>query len=472
MNFPSLEFDTAVSQLCDGVISDEDLTQLHALLRDDARAKDEYLWRVALHWKLADLRFDAGLLAGTDREADFCTALPARRPPGFSSRCVKTASAVAAILIVMWMLSGRMNSQHDSSPQQTGHAVVGTFGSVDGCKWVNPATLISAGDAVKVGQFLELSAGTAELLFHSGARLSVVGPTVMETTAPNRVDVRFGEVRLVAETPESRGFTVVTPTSTFVDIGTAFTACVSPDGLSLLNVAEGAVEVVLQGVEKPVRLRTGESFYAEPGERQITTLIEEGDGTPEFRFPTIGPPSDQDYADQSQGNAAVRLLNGELRFRRRGAGGSGPVELLLDGRGQSNSDSPGESVFLEDRSRGDLLIDLGSVVSISRVNTYSWHQHESIDDHRQRARQHFTLYGYSGDQLPAEGETPAQSGWTLIARVHSESFFRVMDPLDRPTQQGTSIMSRRGEIGKFRYLRWQVVGPTFFGEIDVYESPP
>lgn len=290
----------------------------------------------------------------------------------------------------------------------------------------------------------------------------MVGPAIVEPRTDNSVFVTMGEVHLVADTPESKGFTVVTPTTRFVDIGTAFHAAVAPDGLSRLEVSEGEVDVVLQGAEVVPRLRAGESLYVEPGKRQIITRIERGDGTADFRFPTIDPPSNGDYADRILGNATVRVLHGQLNSR--------SADVLLDGAAQSQQDAPQESAFFDSR-RGAFLVDLGKTISIRRINSYSWHQHETIEEHRNRAQQRFTLYGFAGNALPDLQQEPEESGWTRIARVNSDRFFEVRDSLDRPSQQACSITGPGGEIGRFRYLLWEVSRGTFYGEIDVYGSP-
>ncbi len=53
MKFPSPEYDNAVAAACHGTIGDERLSELHELLRTDADARDEYLWRVEVHGELA-----------------------------------------------------------------------------------------------------------------------------------------------------------------------------------------------------------------------------------------------------------------------------------------------------------------------------------------------------------------------------------------------------------------------------------
>ena len=73
--------------------------------------------------------------------------------------------------------------------------------------------------------------------------------------------------------------------------------------------------------------------------------------------------------------------------------------------------------------------------------------------------------------MPDMTRPPRRAGWTRIARVNTDEYFHVAEPLERPSQQACSITAARGEIGRFRYLLWVVHGGTFFGEFDVFGSP-
>ncbi len=470
MNFPSLEFDNAVASLCDGTISDERLAELHDLLHTAADARDEYLWRVEVHGLLAAGHLESGCSAkANESDIDGDAHAPPPLPLIVKNRWA-ASSIITAVTLFVVVLAGGLWLRQNLRLTEADSQLVATFTDLQDSRWMDPTTQVSSGDAIRVGQRIELSAGAAEVLFSTGAKLRIVGPTIVEPRTDNSVFLTLGEVHLIAETPESKGFTVVTPTSKFVDISTAFSAGVSPDGLSRLNVSEGEVDVFLEGTERTPRLRAGETLYVEPGERQVMTRIEEGDGTAEFRFPTIQPPSHEDLADEALGRAEIRVIRGRLNFKP-GGGSSGPASVLIDGVGQSRQDAPNESAFLVDGTSGCILIDLGSPLAIGKINSYSWHQHEQDKSHRYRARQRFTLYGFSGDQIPDSKASPEESGWTRIARVNSDQFFQVADPLDRPAQQAASITAAQGEIGCFRYLLWEVNGNTFFGELDVFESP-
>ena len=299
----------------------------------------------------------------------------------------------------LWWWKGSQH-RHAEAP------IVARFGELRDCRWVDANTRVEYGDAIKGGQRIELSSGSAEVLFDTGARLKIVGPAIFEARSDKGGFLTLGEVHLVAETPESKGFTIETPTSKFIDISTAFTAAVSPDGLSRVDVTDGEVDVVLAGENTAKRLRAGQTMFVEPGDQKIVTRIEAGDGTPAFHFPTIDPPSNRDFADASRGRAKIELSHGEFKPE---PTPQDPLERLNDGRGQSKPDSPSESVFFATRSGGAFLIDLGEAIPIARINTYSWHQHEEIEEHRERATQRFTLYGFAGEVAPDLSQSPEQS---------------------------------------------------------------
>lgn len=466
MNFPSPEFDDAIDALFHGTIGDDTLEELHELLRANESAQDEYLWRVELHSELASGHLGFGESANPI-ETPRSDARPTCRARS-NGRRNRFPAILNVVLLLLIMLGGWMWWSYSPLESPAPVEMVARITALEDCQWGGSTPAYRLGDAVRREQRLHLLSGSVELEFASRARAKIIGPTIFEPHSGNSAFLLQGQIQLEAETSESKGFVVQTPTSQFVDIGTAFTATVSPDGLSRLDVSDGEVDVVLSGVESSPRIRAGEAMCIEPGERQVMTRIEQGGGTAAFRFPTIEPPSSEDYADHASGRADIRVVQGQLRTRLRQ---SGPATVLLDGSGQSRQDDPSESAFFETNSGGSFLVDLGQQVSVTKINSYSWHQHETLEEHRHRAIQRFTLYGFSGDQLPDMTLPPHRAGWERIARVNTDQFFDVHQPLERPAQQACSITAAHGEIGRFRYLLWEIDGGTFFGEFDVFGEP-
>ena len=456
----SVEHMELVGRYLSGQTTDDEVARLDALMLEDPQLRADFL---------AYARVDAALPGAVDGDPKLLAfeSGPTSPTPARKQWLRWASLAAAAVLLLGWVAGNALWSSKGKpdSPQE-----VAQFGELHDCRWIAAENRSRPGDKIEIGQRIELSSGSAEVLFHTGARLEIVGPAILEIRSENGGFLTMGEVHLVAETPESKGFTIETPTSKFIDISTAFTAVVSPDGLSRVDVTEGEVDVVLDGKDDSRRLRAGETMYVEPGEKKVTTRIEAGDGTPAFRFPTIASPGRADYADQASGLATIRVARGELRTSPN-RGGSGPASVLLDGMGQSRQDAPVQSAFFQTGQKGSFLMDLGQAINITRINSYSWHQHDLIKEHRERAQQRFVLYGFAGENLPDLSLPPEKAGWTRLARVNSDRFFRVNDRLERPAQQACSIMAANGDIGRFRYLLWEVKRNTFFGEFDVFGTP-
>ncbi len=464
MRFPSAEFDDAVAAACHGCGSDQEVQQLHELLAADAAARDEYLWRVELHGYLATATVEAGGAEadGGVSHASRAESLVRKQAAAWSGgSLLPPLAAVALCLAVIASLAGWWQMP---APQGDG-SVVARVGAVRKAHWMQPQAGLLAGALLKAGDRLELAAGLVDLVFGSGAEMHVTGPAVVRLASDNSAALLLGQVRLRAETPASKGFVLATRDSQFVDIGTEFVATVNADGLSELNVTDGEVDVVWSGTTAASRVRAGETVFVEPGAQRVITRIERGEETAAFTFPTIPPPSNSDAADQSQGSAMFRVVRGRLNQQ------SGSPALLGDGAGQMRADSPRESIFFQNQSWGRLLVDLGREVDVAVINSYSWHQHRAVEEHRERARQRYTVFGWAGNGSPDLKMAPEQPGWIRIARVNTDRFFKVHDRLDRPAQQAVSITSADGQLGEYRFLLFEVFGYTLFGEIDVHAVP-
>ncbi|MBP7052857.1 MAG: DUF1080 domain-containing protein [Phycisphaerae bacterium] len=181
-----------------------------------------------------------------------------------------------------------------------------------------------------------------------------------------------------------------------------------------------------------------------------------------FRFANIPSPSQNDAAMK----AAFTLVDG--RADRNG----GALDVLHDGRVPTEADQPSANFFFNAGTDGGrLLVDLGSVIEIKQVNTYSWHPGS-------RGPQVYGLYASDGaaDGFNAQakkGTDPATCGWILLAQVNARP-----QQGDVGGQYGVCICDSAGVLGKYRYLLFDVsrtagddpFGNTFFSEIDVVDS--
>jgi hypothetical protein len=177
----------------------------------------------------------------------------------------------------------------------------------------------------------------------------------------------------------------------------------------------------------------------------------------------VPAPADNDAARK----AKFTLVEGEADPN------GGGLAVLHDGRIPAGEDQPAENFFFRAGSDGGrLLIDLGSVIAVKQVSTYSWHTSA-------RAPQVYKLFASDGaaekfTAAPKRGIDLESSGWKRIASVDTR-------PKDGEGggQHGVVVTDPdAGSLGKYRYLLFDIsrtedrdpFGNTFYSEIDILDS--
>ena len=245
--FPSREFDEAVAAVCHGSASDDQMRGLNALLRSDSVARDEYILRLELHSRLAS---EPDLFVSSEQEATEASlpgrgiTLPQNVPNLESTRrsrkrklnWVVALAACVALLAAGWW--GSRLSQPGERKGTTSKAVAMLNRAVD-AQWDH------RGDAPRLGALLEpgwlrLKSGLAQIVFYSGVRVVIEGPTDLQLVSPNEAACQSG--RLIAEVPpQAKGFHVNTPLMNVTDLGTSF-GLDAKERRTELHVFKGSVE--------------------------------------------------------------------------------------------------------------------------------------------------------------------------------------------------------------------------------------
>lgn len=180
----------------------------------------------------------------------------------------------------------------------------------------------------------------------------------------------------------------------------------------------------------------------------------------EFKFANVPSPARDDAAT----NARVVIVDGEADPN------GADVTALVDGLLPSSGNQPRRNFFVTAGSGGArLLMDLGKLIQVAAVNSYSWHPNS-------RAPQVYRIWASDGadhnfNAEPKANLDPRACGWKLIATVDTRSADEDKDG----GQFGVTITDARGSLGKFRYLLFDCYvtevadnfGNTFYSEIDV-----
>ncbi len=178
-----------------------------------------------------------------------------------------------------------------------------------------------------------------------------------------------------------------------------------------------------------------------------------------FKFPRVPAPAKDDAA----AGAKLTLVDGEIDPN------GADLGALNDGVLPKEEDEPAANFFFNAGTIGGRFsIDLGSVINVAQINTYSWHPNT-------RGPQVYKLYASDGtaagfNAAPKNTVDPATCGWKLIATVDTRPAQG-----DGGGQYGVSVTDSSGSIGKYRYLLFSCVatemdddyGNTFYSEIDV-----
>lgn len=455
------EWESLIQKYIDADISSEEFAQLEVLLKEREEVRDRYFAATRTAGLLREI-------AGKESTLSVHNEPASQKVTSFPAKRVATLSIAAGLVLFLSLTSTFFN------PPVAAH-----LGESSNAVWLSETSL--EGDKFRTGTRLHLASGSAELIFKTGATTRLKGPALFDLESSNGGYLHYGEAYSIADTEASEGFTIRTNAGSFIDRGTEFMTTASLDGFSQMLVASGAVEVSTGGFEQQ-RVETGNGFHIESGAKPILIRIERGTETPDFIFPTIPPPSDQDFADANASTGVTLELDsiGEEEGKKNAAPNSAPPSILFDGKAQANHDDPTESFFFRDSTTGYLLFDLGSTKPVSEIMTYSWHRNRMEPEKTMRAVQRFTLWGCRNERPSTLPGSEHSAGWTRIARVDTDAFFHVKESPDRPPQQACHIFSNTDSLGEFRYLLFEVlptstyddIAPrhTFFSEIDIFTS--
>lgn len=266
LHFPSRDFDEAVAAVCHGTVTDEQSLALNGLLRHHPTARDEYILRLELHSRLAS---DPELFASTLRNTTFQPAVSRISNPqpsevsgtiepmdGLPSEVRRSSrlkirsithrrrgiltgafGMVACLLggIIWWGLQDRPTVERAGITSKA----VAMLNRVVDAQWDQDDSTRQLGSPLEPG-LLRLESGLAQIVFYSGARVVIEGPTEFEILSAGKAFCRNG--RLTAEIPEQAiGFQIGTPQMNVTDLGTLFGLEVGEQGTEL-HVFKGSVK--------------------------------------------------------------------------------------------------------------------------------------------------------------------------------------------------------------------------------------
>lgn len=260
MSREETQLEDAISRWIDGDLDSAGLRELADRLRGSVDARRVYYTYMAVHAELDGAAVGKEQVASLSATGDQTQPTIEMRATSKRGRTLWRASlAIAATIAVMvggWTLWGTLGGSRGADAIRAEVADV----SAD-CEWFLETTRGRQRQPFRCGDRLRVTSGKLQLRYAHGVAVTVQGPALYELVSTTDARLMLG--RMTVHVDEGgRGFTVLSPRATVVDLGTEFGIDVKQDGATDVLVFQGEVDVdfVAPGAgESPQqRLRMGE----------------------------------------------------------------------------------------------------------------------------------------------------------------------------------------------------------------------
>ncbi len=112
------------------------------------------------------------------------------------------------------------------------------------------------------------------------------------------------------------------------------------------------------------------------------------------------------------------------------------------------------------KGEGRILMDLQQEIELDSIHVFT-------GQYTKRGRQSFSLWGATGEKMPAVKDDPKSGGWSFIALTPPEDIWGNSKAL-------YTIIPMPEKSKQYRYLLWvsedSPHGPFYFREVDVFEK--
>lgn len=271
---PSPRLRELIARVADEAASPEEWAELETLLRADSAARAFYVRQRMLE---ADLQWEYAQAAAAGAGADPAKSEPGEgsaefEPPAVSGR----GRAAANGPVWLWSLAGGLAAvlclwfTFPQRPEFEGNLGLrlAEVVAMDGLEWETPRRA-RPGDWLGAER-LRLKAGRLRLRYANGAELTVWGPADLKLVTSALVEMSAGKAAVRAE-DRAIGFTLRTPASDVLDLGTEFGVSVDGDA-SEVHVFEGTVVMRPRTSNQVVPLVQHEAGRVETSLGEIVTV--------------------------------------------------------------------------------------------------------------------------------------------------------------------------------------------------------
>ena len=272
---PSPELLELIEAACNGELTTKDVERLEGILDADPTARRFYMRCMALD---ADLWLESGSSPEASPVPEAAFGPEAVSVPAPARRRSRKWIAAAAALVIAGMASLWLSYLVEL--RVFGGQEAARLTRLAGARWSEAGA--PDGDALFIGQRLELAAGLAEVTFNGGARAILEGPATLEVESSSACRLAAGRLAVTGH-GDAGGFAVITPRARIVEVGAEFGVEIDARGATEIHVFRGEVDVEPAGGEpgqgsaarRSIRVRGGEALrVSAAGHEAIGTAFE------------------------------------------------------------------------------------------------------------------------------------------------------------------------------------------------------
>lgn len=225
------------SAAVEGALDAEAHQRLAELILHDAEARRAYLRLMNLHGLLHWQQGHSQRVQGSEYKVQERV-----RSWEFGMRGWRALAALVALAVTAWFLLP-LGTSTPHSAFRTPHSPIALLSNSSDATWGQSTLPTRLGSDLSAGT-LHLVAGSAQIMFNSGAVVDLAAPCTFELTGPNRGYLHRGTLSAYVPEP-ARGFTVDFHTGNqLVDLGTEFTLRVRDPHAADIWVQRGSIELV------------------------------------------------------------------------------------------------------------------------------------------------------------------------------------------------------------------------------------
>ncbi len=259
---------------CDDCLSDAEVKQLEALLKDDEEAQRYFAQAAAVTNALEQMGPVHSIKATVEPE----NVVKPRWPQAPSWRvALEVAAVFVALAAVTWAFLTVPPKEPvlASAPEKAPAVAEPHFAVIShtiGAVWPEGQQPLRAGAALGRGE-MKLEEGVAHLQFYNGVKLVMEGPAELDIVSLEEAHCYRGKF-FANVPPHAQGFLIHTPTGELVDHGTEFGLAVGDEGDSEVHVFSGEVFFQSKTSDEVTRLRQGEAARIDQLGRKLTLIAE------------------------------------------------------------------------------------------------------------------------------------------------------------------------------------------------------